>query len=181
MIRHWFTRADAPLDQSFVKRFDAQHFVVDFPRGARASVVLGEQPNSLRLTAEFLRPSDLVGLIYESEDRHAHPAHRRELSRDYSHCKLSFRWKSDGLVPLDAVNGPTMTVEGRDASGTAHVWYVRLWNYAVGKPDDAVVTLDFDHLHGGFSLLDGVDPVFPGDIDPLFFIVFSGEYNPTKL
>ncbi len=61
-----------------------------------------------------MRKGDLVGLIWESEDRHAHPAHARETSRDYSDCTLSFHWESSGVIALDAVNGPTLTIEGTD-------------------------------------------------------------------
>jgi len=179
MIRHWMTRADAPLERTFVKRFDPRHFTVDFPRGARASIVLGDAPNSLRLTAEFLKPSDLVGLIYESEDRYAHPAHKRETKRDYSHCKLRFRWQSEGLIPLDAVNGPTMTIEGRDPRGDPRTWYVRLWNYAVGRPDDAEITIDFDDLKEGFVLSDGTGHVDVGDIDRIFFSLVAPGYDPS--
>ena len=43
-----------------------------------------------RVQCEFLRKGDLVGLIWESEDSFAHPAHARETSRDYSrlHAEL---------------------------------------------------------------------------------------------
>lgn len=169
MIRHWFTRDDAPLTSSFVKRFAPRDFTVDFPRGAMASVVLGASPDSLIVTADFLRRNDLVGLIYESDDSKAHPVDRRELSRDYRNCKLSFGWKSSGLPGLDEINGPTLTIEGRDPAGNARTWYVRLWNYAVGSPTDARIELDFDDLEGGFNLDTDADPVSPHDIDRLFF------------
>ncbi len=35
----WFTRPDAKIVRTFVKRFDPLHWTVDFPRGAIASVV----------------------------------------------------------------------------------------------------------------------------------------------
>ena len=56
------------------------------------------------------------------------------------------------MLPLDAVNGPVLTIEGRDAAGEARAWYVRLWNYAVGHAEDAVVALDFASARGGFLL-----------------------------
>ncbi|MCW3798626.1 DUF2460 domain-containing protein [Sphingomonas sp. BN140010] len=180
MIRHWVTREDAPLERSFIKRFDPQHFTVDFPRGARASIVLGGEPHSLLLTAEFLRPSDLVGLIYESEDRYAHPVHKRETKRDYSHCQLRFRWQSEGLVRLDAVNGPTLTIEGRDSGGAPRTWYVRLWNYASGQPEDAEIKIDFDDLREGFALSREAGRVYPGDIDRMFFSLVAPGYDPSS-
>ena len=80
----------------------------------------------------FLSEDDLAGLIWEAEDRWDHPLLRYETSRDFRNCRLAFRWRSGGVIALDGVNGPTLTVEGRDAEGEAATWYVRLWNYADG-------------------------------------------------
>ena len=172
----WFTRPGAPVEQGWVKRFAAADWTVDFPRGAMASVVTTADQRGLVVEAHFLRKGDLAGLIYESEDRHSHPARARETRRDYSHCRLSFRWKSTGLIPLDAVNGPTMTIEGRDEAGQPKSWFVRLWNYAGGSPTDAIVTLDFDELAGGYPLPAEADPVWPKDIDRIFFSLVPPAY-----
>ena len=172
----WFTRPGAPVEQGWVKRFAAQDWTVDFPRGAMASVVTSADGRGLAVEAEFLRKGDLIGLIYESEDRHSHPARAREIRRDYSRCKLSFRWKSSGMVPLDAVNGPVLTIEGRDAAGQPKNWFVRLWNYASGAPTDAVVALDFDELDGGFVLPGEAERVWPRDIERMFFSLVPPGY-----
>ena len=81
-MNHWFTAPGAPITKTFVKRFDPLHWTVDFPRGTIASVVTGPNGHGLTVRAEFLRVGDLVGLIYESEDRWAHKAHARETSRN---------------------------------------------------------------------------------------------------
>jgi len=172
----WFTRTGAPVEQSWVKRFAAADWTVDFPRGAMASTVAHPDERGLTVEAHFLRKGDIVGLIYDSQDRHSHPARAREARGDYSHCKLSFRWKSTGLIALDAVNGPTMTIEGRDAAGQTKSWFVRLWNYASGSPTNAVVTLDFDALDGGYLLPADADPVWPKDIDRIFFSLVPPAY-----
>jgi len=177
MIRHWFTRADAPLTSSFVKRFDPKHFTVDFPRGAIASAVLGPTANSLDVHVEFLRKSDLIGLIYASSDEHWHPIERREHRRDYNNCQLRFRWQATGLPGLDEVNGATLTIEGRNSAGHAKTWYVRLWNYATGAPNDALISLDFNQLSGGYDLSSQADPVHPGDIDRMFFSLVPPTYQ----
>jgi hypothetical protein len=173
----WFTRPGASVEQDWVKRFAAKDWTVDFPRGAMASVVTSADGRGVTVEAEFLRKGDLIGLIYESEDRHSHAARMREARRDYSRCRLSFRWKSSGLVGLDAVNGPVLTIEGRDAAGQAKSWFVRLWNYADGSPTDARVTLDFDALDGGFMLPGEADRVWPGDIDRMFFSLVAPGYE----
>ena len=173
----WFTRPGAPVDEGFVKRFAGHDWTVDFPRGAMASSVTTAGGRGLTVEAHFLRKGDLAGLIYESEDRYSHPARARRTSRDYSHCQLSFRWKSSGLIELNALNGPTLTIEGRDAAGVARAWYVRLWNYASGSPTDARVTLDFDALDGGFLLPAEAQRVYPKDIDRMFFSLVPPAYE----
>lgn len=175
-MNHWFTRRDAPVVKTWVKRFDPLHWTVDFPRGPIASAVTTSDGHGLTVRAEFLRKGDLVGLIYASDDSLAHPAHARETSRDYSQAKLSFRWQSSGVMPLDQVNGPTLTIEGRDATGNPRSWFVRLWNYAVGTGEDAVVTIDFDRLEGGYSLPTDADPVDPRDIDRMFISIIPPDY-----
>ncbi|MEO5972419.1 MAG: DUF2460 domain-containing protein [Sphingomicrobium sp.] len=175
-MSHWFTRPDAPIVQDHVKRFDPLHWRVDFPRGTVAAVVTAADGHGLRIDAEFLRLGDLVGLIYGSADIYAHAAHARETARDYSACVLKFRWQSSGTIGLDAINGPTLTIEGEDALGAPRAWYVRLWNYAVGSPSDAVVTLDFDALEGGFGLPADSDPVDPKRIDRMFISVVPPDY-----
>ncbi|MBA3667754.1 MAG: DUF2460 domain-containing protein [Sphingomonas sp.] len=172
----WFTRPGARVEQATVKRFAAVDWTVDFPRGTIASTVTTSDERGVTVEAEYLRKGDLVGLIYESEDRYSHRARMRESERDYSRCQLRFRWKSTGLMALDAVNGPTLTIEGRDAGGAARSWYVRLWNYAVGGPTDAKVTLDFDALDGGYVLPAEAERVYPKDIDRMFFSLVPPAY-----
>lgn len=175
-MNHWFTADDAPIASDFVKRFDPLHWTVDFPRGTIASLATTADGHGLAVQAEFLRKGDLVGLIWDSEDRRAHAAHSRETSRDYSQCRLSFRWRSTGVTGLDAVNGPTLTIEGKDAAGDARSWYVRLWNYAQGSPTDAVVSLDFDQLDGGFALPADADRVNPRAVDRMFISIVPPDY-----
>ena len=176
-MRHWLTAPDAPIEQDTVKRFDPLHWTVDFPRGAMASVVTSGDGHGLTVEASFLRANDLVGLIWNSADDKAHPAHARETSRNYAGCVLGFRWRSTGLIALNAVNGPTLTIEGRDAAGAPRSWYVRLWNYAVGSGVDARITLDFDALDGGFLLPSEADRVHPRAIDRMFFSMVPPGYN----
>ena len=85
------------------------------------------------------------------------------------------------MLPLDAVNGPTLTIEGRDAAGTARAWYVRLWNYAVGTPEDAAIAIDFAALDGGFLLPGEADPVWAGDIDRLFVSLVAPGYSGAAM
>jgi uncharacterized protein (TIGR02217 family) len=172
----WFTSADAPISRTFVKRFDPLHWTVDFPRGAIASVITTADAHGLSVQAEFLRKGDLVGLIWDSEDVHAHPAHARQISRDYSNCVLSFHWESSGVIPLDQTNGPTLTIDGKDADGNPRSWFVRLWNYAAGTSESADVSLDFDALDGGFSLPADADRVDPRAIDRMFISLVPPGY-----
>jgi len=106
-------------------------------------------PDALRVDTVFYGSGDLGGLIWEAVDQWDHPLLAYETKRDFRNCQLSFHWRSSGIRALDLVNGPTLTIEGRDASGNPRSWYVRLWNYASGTPTDATIALDFKALNGG--------------------------------
>ncbi|MCJ1961101.1 DUF2460 domain-containing protein [Novosphingobium mangrovi (ex Hu et al. 2023)] len=163
----WLADSRKGQDSDWIQRFDPRFWSVNYPRPMVATIV-STGPDALRVDASFLRETDLGGLIWASEDTLDHPLLAYRTDRDYSHTHLSFRWRSGGVLALDAVNGPTLTIEGRDAQGAARTWYVRLWNYAQGSPEDAVITLSFSQLEGGFSLPTDADPVWPGDIDRMF-------------
>ncbi|MES2001411.1 MAG: DUF2460 domain-containing protein [Pseudomonadota bacterium] len=175
-MNYWFTQANAPITRTFVKRFDPLHWSVDFPRGTIASLVTSADGHAMTVTCEFLRQGDLVGLIWESKDRLAHPAHAREESRDYSGCVLSFHWQSSGIIALDQINGPTLTIEGKDSNGDPRYWFVRLFNYAAGSGTSADIILDFDALDGGYSLPADADRVDPTSIDRMFISLVAPGY-----
>ncbi|HEX8124626.1 MAG TPA: DUF2460 domain-containing protein [Allosphingosinicella sp.] len=170
---HWLAPPGAAKQMGHVKRFDPRLWTVNFPRPMMASVVT-TGPNALRVDCVFYKADDLAGLIWESEDRFDHPLLSYETSRDFSGCRLRFRWRSGGIRGLDSVDGPTLTLEGRDSSGAARSWFVRLWNYAEGTPQDAHVEIDFGALAGGWG---GEDPVWAGDIDRMFVSLVAPGYT----
>ncbi|HLL30314.1 MAG TPA: TIGR02217 family protein, partial [Allosphingosinicella sp.] len=170
---HWLAPPGAARQIGYVKRFDARLWTVNFPRPMMASVVT-TGPNSLRVDCVFYKADDLAGLIWESQDRFDHPLLAYETSRDLRSCRLSFRWRSGGLRALDAVDGPTLTIEGRDQAGAERSWYVRLWNYSEGSPEDALVELDFAELAGGWA---GDDPLWAGDVDRMFVSMVAPGYT----
>lgn len=163
----WLAQDRTVQTEGVITRFDPRFWTVNFPRPMVAAVTT-TAADALRVDAVFYTAGDLAGLIWEAEDTHDHPLLRYATARDFRRCRLSFRWRANGVVPLDAVNGPVLTIEGRDESGAARAWYVRLWNYATGTPDDATVTLDFARLDGGYLLPAEADPVWAGDIDRMF-------------
>lgn len=160
----------------WIMRFDPRFWTVNFPRPMVATVV-STGPGALRVDASFLRKGDLGGLIWASEDTLDHPLLAYRTDRDYAHTELRFRWRSAGVEPLDAVYGPTLTVEGRDAEGAPRTWYVRLWNYAEGTGDDAAITLRFSDLQGGFFLPG--EAVWPRAIDRMFISFVPPGYDGT--
>lgn len=171
----WLATERTVQGEGVISRFDPRFWTVNFPRPMVAAVTT-TGPAALRVDAVFHTRGDLAGLIWEAEDTHDHPLLRYETARDFRTCRLAFRWRSAGVVPLDAINGPVLTIEGRDAGGTARSWYVRLWNYAVGAPADAIVTLDFGDLDGGFLLPADADPVWAGDVDRMFVSLVPPGY-----
>lgn len=162
-----------------IQRFDPRFWTIDFPRPEMGSVVT-TGPDSLRVELEFHRADTLAGLIWDSEDGLDHPLLAYATDRDYSRSTLRFRWRSGGVVALDAVHGPTLTIEGRDATGAAHSWYVRLWNYASGTPTDADIVLPFSHLDGGWELPAEADRLHPRDIDRMFISLVPPGYDPDS-
>lgn len=172
----WLANERRGQREGVISRFDPVYWTVNFPRPMMASVVT-TAADALRVDCVFYRKDDLAGLIWAAEDAHDHPLLKYETRRDFRRCRLSFRWQSAGVRRLDETNGPVLTIEGRDAAGNPRAWYVRLWNYASGSPEDAVVTLDFGALTGGYRLPDEADPVFAGDVDRMFVSLVAGAYD----
>ncbi len=173
-MAYWLCARREGQDSDWIQRFDPRFWTVDFPRPMLAALTT-PAPDALRVDATFLREGDLAGLIWASEDKLDHPLLAYATDRDYSRTTLAFRWRSSGVRPLDAANGPTLTIEGQDASGAAHVWYVRLWNYAQGTPEDALVTLPFSALTDGWTVAGG-DPLHPARIDRMFISLVAPGY-----
>ncbi len=172
----WLASERSGQAAGLISRFDPAYWTVNFPRPMMAAVTT-TAPDALRVDGVFYRRDDLAGLIWESADTHGHPLLRYETARDYRECRLRFRWRSGGVLALDAVNGPVLTIEGRDASGAARSWYVRLWNYARGMPEDAQVAIDFARVEGGFLLPGEADPVWAGDVDRMFVSLVAPGYD----
>ncbi len=174
---HWLAPPGSAKTLGHLKRFDARYWTVNFPRPMMASAVT-TGPHALRVDALFYRRNDLAGLIWEAEDRWDHPLLAYATVRDFRRCQLRFRWRSAGLKPLDAEHGPTLTIEGRDEAGAARNWFVRLWNYADGDPEDAIISLDFDALAGGWAM---DDPVWAGEVDRLFVSLVAADYDASDV
>ena len=172
----WLAAKREGQASDWIQRFDPRFWTVNFPRPMNATVVT-TAPDALRVEAVFLREADLAGLIWESVDHYDHPLLAYKTSRDYAHTVLRFRWQSSGLIALDALDGPTLTIEGCDAQGNPRTWYVRLWNYAVGSNTDAQITLRFSALDSGFLLPAEADRVWPRDIDRMFISLTAPGYN----
>lgn len=175
-MAHWLADQRTVQAEGWLTRFDARYWTVNFPRPMMAAVTT-PAADALRVDAVFYGEGDLAGLIWEAEDRHDHPLLRYEAARDFRGCVLRFRWRSGGCKPLDAVHGPTLTIEGRDEAGSPRAWYVRLWNYASGTAEDAEVRLDFASLDGGFLLPGEADPVWAGDVDRMFVSLVAPGYT----
>lgn len=175
----WLADKREGQESDWIQRFDPRFWTVNFPRPMVASVV-STAPDALRVELAFLRKRDLAGLIWDSADSLDHPLLAYETQRDYGGATLTFRWRSAGVIALDAVNGPTLTIEGRDAEGAVRTWYVRLWNYAQGRPEDARIVLPFSALDGGFALPADADAVRPEAIDRMFISLAPHGYDAAS-
>lgn len=173
----WLANAADSLRHDTIARFDPRYWTINFPRPMMASLTT-PAADTLAIDCAFHNSDDLCGAIWSSEDSLDHPLLRYATRRDYRGMSLRFRWQASGAIkPLDAVFGPTLTIEGRDAGGQPRTWYVRLWNYATGTPTDAAILLDFDALEGGFLLPAEADPVWAGDIDRMFVSLVPLDYT----
>lgn len=179
-MSYWLAEPADRLRFTTIERFDPRYWTVDFPRPCIASVVT-TAADALQVQAVFASKADLAGLIWWSSDKLDHPLLGYATNRDYRGLLLSFQWTASGnLRPLDGINGATLTIEGRDASGTAKIWYVRLWNYATGTPASAQIALDFDHLNGGYNLPTDAVPVWAGDVDRMFISLAPSDYDGVQ-
>lgn len=174
----WLADARQGQESAVIQRFDPRFWTVNFPRPTMASVRT-TAADALRVDAVFYHRDELVGLIWESEDRWDHPLLAYATNRNYDRLRWRFRWRASGVVPLDAVHGPTLTIEGHDAGGNPRSWYVRLWNYATGTPTDALIDLNFGRLDGGFLLPGEADPVDPSRIERLFLSIVPTGFDPA--
>lgn len=172
-MAHWLTSGRTVQETSFIQRFDPRFWTVNFPRPAMASVIT-TGPDALQVDVELHHEGELVGLIWSSQDTLDHPLLAYDTDRDYSYTTLSFRWQSQGVIPLDGVNGPTLTIEGLDDGGNPRTWFVRLWNYAQGTPEDAQIRIPFSNLEAGF-LLPG-ERVEPTRIDRMFISLVAAGF-----
>ena len=116
----WLAARREGQDSDWIQRFDPRFWTVDFPRPMMAALTT-PTPDVLRVDAVFLTEGDLAGLIWDSEDRIDHPLLRYATDRDYTRTTLRFRWRSGGVIALDGVNGPTLTIEGKDAAVRAAI------------------------------------------------------------
>ena len=115
---YWLASERTVQAAGVISRFDPRFWTVNFPRPMMAAVTT-IAADALRVDAVFYKRDDLAGLIWDAEDRVDHPLLRYETARDFRDCRLSFRWRSGGVRALDAIDGPTLTIEGRDAAGVA--------------------------------------------------------------
>lgn len=175
-MAYWLAKTRTGQRSDWIQRFDPRFWTVNFPRPMMAAVTT-TAPDALRVDCVFYRKNDLAGLIWNSVDTLDHPLTSYDTERDYREMSLSFHWRSGGIIKLDALNGPTLTIEGRDESGNPRTWYVRLWNYAQGSPTDAEVKIDFSDLDGGYFLPYEADPIFAGDIDRMFISLAPPQYD----
>jgi uncharacterized phage protein (TIGR02218 family) len=135
-----FVRYPKPGATGTIRRFEPAYWTVDFPIAMMATVVT-TGPNSLRMKALFRTNRDLMGLIWEIEDRDDHGAYAYPRRKDYRGCVLEFDWASSGIRPMDRLQSVTLTVE----TFTHGTHFVRIWNYATsGTPDNCHVRIVFD-------------------------------------
>lgn len=155
------------------QRFQPLFWTTNFPSTMIASLTTDGE--TLICDGIFYKSNDLVGVIWESEDRWDHPWTAYDTNKDYSNCVLEFVMNLSGDTPdIDDVNGPVLTIQSGERT-----WFVRLNNYKVsGSATSAEIRLDFDDLAGGFEMDDPVDPT---NIDRMFIGFVSTSYSTGEV
>lgn len=135
-----FVRYPKPGANSSIRRFEPAYWTVDFPIAMMATMIT-TGPNAMRMKAIFRTNRDLMGLIWEVEDRDDHGMFAYPRRKDYRGCILEFDWASSGIRAMDRLQSVTLTVQ--TYTGGTH--YVRIWNYKTsGTPDACHIRLVFD-------------------------------------
>jgi uncharacterized phage protein (TIGR02218 family) len=135
-----FVRYPKPGANSTIRRFEPAYWTVDFPIAMMATLVT-TGANAMRMKALFRTNRDLMGLIWEIEDRDDHGAYAYPRRKDYRGCVLEFDWASSGIRQMHRLQSVTLTVE--TFTGVTH--FVRIWNYKTsGTPDACHIRMVFD-------------------------------------
>ncbi|MBS3962571.1 MAG: DUF2163 domain-containing protein [Sandarakinorhabdus sp.] len=120
-----------------IRRLEPAYWTVDFNIDMMATVVT-TGPNALRMRAVFRTNKDLMGLIWQIEDRFDHPMFAYPRRTDWRGVVISFDWASSGIRAMDRLQSVTLTVETN--AGPIH--YVRLWNYRTsGTPSACSIAM----------------------------------------
>ena len=123
-----------------MQRFDPRYWCVNFNTTAAGSVICTAD-DALLVTCNFRTDADLIGLYWYSDDTYSHANYRYESNYDYSTTILDFDFVLTNIRALDAVNGPTLTINHLDGT----VDYVRLSNYITSGTSSA------GHVHLAFA------------------------------
>lgn len=155
-------------------RFDPIFWTCNFP-STMIAATRTTATDAIQLDAVFHERGHLAGLIWESQDTLDHATTAYDTDRDYRGCTLSFNYELVGDVrEVDEINGVTLTIEGRNSSGSTMTAYVMLYHCRTsGDGLSGQCVLDFDDLPGGF---DGDDDVYAGDIDRMFLSFVPGNF-----
>jgi len=130
-----------------IRRFEPAYWTVDFPISMMATAIT-TGPNALRVMTVFRFDGDLMGLIWDTEDRNDAGIFGYPRRKDYRGTVLEFDWLSTGIRALDLLQGPNLVVE----TFAGETFNVRLWNYATsGTPTDCHIRLELGTVKAGFD------------------------------
>lgn len=151
---------------------------INFNSAMTGSIISDSVNNTLLVTSVFRTEGDLLGLIFSSEDNYNNALFSYVTNNDYSNIVLSFTLTLNNLLPLDNLNGTTLTIEGYDVNGNSFTVYVRLNNYATLNTDGSYnCILDFDNLYSGYnSTASDWAPVYVKNITSMFFSLVPINY-----
>lgn len=144
------------------------------------AVISDNAADRLQIYGHFRSENDLGALIWETVDSWSHPSQCLPEVHDFTGVILNYDYLLTGYQNgLDEIYGPSLTVTLTDG----RVYYVRLWNYVTGRPQQdwetgggevwppdrtpgsetglaGHVQLNFDNLYAGSQKYELVDAVW---------------------
>lgn len=186
-----------PPPNSTIQRFDARYFTLDFPLTAIATVV-AETEGEMDVNCEFRSNRDLVGLLWNTNDRYGHPMLQYIEDRNYAGCRLAFTanppdrynftvtlattegaqvyrmypYKAEGGTVVPDVVSPEFNGGGPGLSfAVADLFPAGLSI----TPGHDIFVLDFNNLSRGFNY--DLGPIVATQVRQLFFSLTPAEYG----
>lgn len=166
------------ISSTEIERFEPKYWRVDGPQ--TMSFTTTNYLDGFEVLFKSRTTSDLVGIIWDTENKKDHKLLSYETNPDYTGLKWSFNIELSPSMPLlnDEHKAATLTIKYIE-DNQEKTAYVALFNYCdTPESRSAQVVLDFDNIKAGFY----ADQSFPVNrITQMFFAGITSSYVGKKV